>query len=400
MKIAHFEAFSGLSGDMVLGALVDAGVSLSFLRRELRKIPVNGYRLSAKKVMRRGIAATKVDVHITKHAQPARTWKDVHKLIRSSRLSADIQQKGLRIFKLLFQAEAKVHGVSLNGAHLHELAAVDCIVDIFGAVIGLDRLGIERLSVSPINMGSGTVKTAHGVLPVPAPATAELIRKFAAYESDVPFELTTPTGAAIIAGLSAGSGHLPVCFPLCIAYGAGNKDIESQPNVLRLTLAHTECAMPNADETTETVIIEANIDDMNPQLYEDVMDKLFHTGALDVWLEQVIMKKSRPGTKVCVLAEKHLITALAEIFFTNSTTLGIRIHPVHRIVLERTVTSIKLRQGSIRVKIGRLADTVMNTSFEYADLKELSQKTGTPIKQLTAEAYRVLPKRSIPLKKS
>ncbi|HSW64130.1 MAG TPA: nickel pincer cofactor biosynthesis protein LarC [Dissulfurispiraceae bacterium] len=391
MKIAHLDAFSGLSGDMLLGVLVDAGVSLASLRRELKKIPIDGYSLSAKKVMRHGITATKVDVHLTKLAHPARTWKDICRLIKSSAVSPDLQQKGLHVFELLFQAEAKVHGMPFEHAHLHELSAVDCIVDIFGSIIGLHMLGVERLSVSPINMGSGTVKTAHGILPVPAPATAELLKGFAAYGSDVPCELTTPTGAAILNGLSAISGPMPVSIPFRTAYGAGNKDLQTQPNVLRLMLAHTHGSVLRAEEPAETMVLETNIDDMNPQIFDDVMDKLLDAGALDVWLEQVIMKKSRPAAKICILADGGMIAKLAEILFINSTTLGVRVYPVGRIVLDRTITSIRLPYGTIRAKVGRRGDAVMNTSFEYADLKVLSGKTGIPIKKITADALRAFP---------
>ena len=252
-------------------------------------------------------------------------------------------------------------------------------------------LGVERLSVSPINMGSGTVKTAHGILPVPAPATAELLKSFAAYGSDVPYELTTPTGAALLNGLSAISGPMPVSIPLRTAYGAGSVDLQTQPNVLRLTLAHTLGSALQPHETAETMVMETNIDDMNPQIFDDVMDKLLEAGALDVWLEQVIMKKSRPATKICILARHGMIAKLAEILFRNSTTLGVRIYPVDRIVLDRTIASIRLPFGTIRAKVGRLGDDVMNTSFEYADLKALSGKTGIPIKQLAADALRAFP---------
>lgn len=390
MKIAYLNPFSGISGDMLLGALVDAGVPLAHLKKELKKIPVEGYRLAAEKVRRHGIAATKVDVHLTRHGHPARTWKDVQTLIRKSSLSPDIAARGLKIFEILFQAEAKVHGVAFEEAHLHELAAVDCIVDIFGAVIGLSRLGIEKIIVAPINLGSGMVRADHGMLPVPAPATAELLHGFVSYGSSVPFELTTPTGAAILAGLGAVSGPMPLCRPVATAHGAGNRDIDGQPNVLRLTCADSLQTADDIAPNTLTVLIETNIDDMNPQIYEDVMTKLFAAGALDVWLEQIVMKKSRPGTKLCVLADESMAAQMAERIFRETTSIGIRLYPAERILLDRTIETVRLPYGTVRIKTSRLGETVMNQSPEYDDLKALSGKTGAPIKQITSDVARAV----------
>jgi hypothetical protein len=390
MKIAYLDAFSGISGDMLLGALVDAGVPLAHLKRELKRIPVDGYRLTASPVRRHGIAATKVDVHLTKHSHPARTWNDVQQLIRQSSLPDNIASKGLRIFEILFQAEAKVHGVAFEKAHLHELAAVDCIVDIFGAVLGLTWLGIEQIFIAPINLGSGTVKTDHGILPVPAPATAELLKGFVAYGSLVPFELTTPTGASILAGLGAISAPMPPCRPITTAHGAGNRDLDGQPNVLRLTCAEALQSAADTAPGTLTMLIETNIDDMNPQIYEDVMAKLFAAGALDVWLEQIVMKKSRPGTKLCVLADESMTTKMADIVFRETTAIGIRFYPAERIMLDRTIETIRLPYGTARIKIARLGETVMNHAPEFDDLKTLSQKTGMPIKQITADIMRAV----------
>jgi hypothetical protein len=309
-------------------------------------------------------------------------------------LPENVREKGLRIFELLFQAEAKVHGVSLDRAHLHELAAVDCIVDIFGTVIGLEYLGVKRLTVSPVNTGSGAVTTSHGMLPVPAPATAELLRGFAIYGSGIPFELTTPTGAAVLAGLAAESGPMPACIPERTAYGAGNRDLQSQPNVLRMTLAAVAEPASRPDNSRSAVVMETNIDDMNPQLFEDVMEKLFAGGALDVWLEQMIMKKSRPGTKLCVLAADADVTELAGIVFRNTTTLGVRLYQVERIMLDRSMLSLRLPQGTVRAKVGRLGEAIMNTSLEYSDLKDLSGRTGIPMKVLAADAIRALHSRT------
>src|SRR4030067_3686290 len=317
--IAYFDCSSGISGDMILGALVDAGLPPHKLKKSLSSLPIKGYKLSINSVKRAGFLATKVDVEIQGargKGQGARKWKDIEKIIRTSKLSDDIKQKGLSIFKRLFEAEAKVHGERFDRIHLHELGAIDCIIDIFGTLIGIDILGIKKIYSSPLNLGSGTVKTGHGILPVPAPATAELLKNVPVYSSDINFEVTTPTGAVLISMLADGFGLMPNIQVSKIGTGAGSKAFKKQPNVLRLFIGqdteHRKQITDNSplsplslrgDERGVTVI-ETNIDDMNPQVYEYVMEKLFKSGALDVFLTQVIMKKGRPGIKLTVLCNE------------------------------------------------------------------------------------------------
>jgi uncharacterized protein (TIGR00299 family) protein len=383
-RIAYFDCFSGISGDMCLGALVDAGADINLIKKELEKIPVAGFCLSHKKVLRNGISSTKVDVIIKAEGKrlkaEGKKWKDIEEIIKTSSLSEKIKQKGLHIFKKLFEAEAKVHGEMFEKVHLHELGGIDCIVDIFGTLIGLDILGIKKIYVSSINLGSGSVKTEHGILPVPAPATAELLKGYPVYSSDIPFELTTPTGAAIIAGTGAGYSQVPVMITENIGYGAGNKDIKNMPNILRIIIGRKP-AGKSADGNA--AVIETNIDDMNPQIYETVMDKLFKAGANDVFLENIIMKKSRPAVKLTVIANEKDVDLIADIIFKETTTIGLRFYTVARKTLSREIKKVKTEYGNLRVKISRLNGDIVNISPEYEDLKAISEKTGLPIKKLT-----------------
>lgn len=383
IKIAYFDCFAGISGDMCLGAVVDAGVDINLIKKELQKIPVKGFRLSHKKVLRSGISATKVDVilkgsMVKGRRSKATKWKDIEKVIQTSRLSEKIKQKGLDVFKKIFEAEARVHGEPFDNVHLHELGGIDCIVDIFGTIIGLDILGIEKIYASPINLGSGSVKIEHGLLPVPAPATAELLKGYTVFSSGIPFELTTPTGAAIISGLNAEGSAFPRLVTEKIGYGAGNKDIEGVPNALRLFIGKEA----GSEIIDSVAVIETNIDDMNPQIYDDVIEKLFRAGALDVFIENIIMKKCRPSVKLTVIADKKDIDLLADIIFKETTSIGLRFYDVKRKILNREVRHIKTEYGDVRLKIAQLNGKIANISPEYEDLKALSMKTHIPIKEL------------------
>jgi len=384
-KIAYLDCFSGISGDMCLGAFVDAGVDLDGISLELRKLPVSNYRLTSKKVIRRGIDSTKVDVIIDEKGfsdAGGRKWADIVEIISSSKLSSFIKDRGLSIFRMLFEAEAKVHGEPYEHAHLHELGAVDCLVDVFGTLIAIDMMEIERFYVSHINLGSGFVNTSHGILPVPAPATIELLRSYPIYSSGIPFELTTPTGAAIISGINATPSPLPLCKIEKVGYGAGNKDIEKMPNVLRILVGQEDSEKHPALQDDTVMIIETNIDDMNPQVYEDVMDRLFSAGALDVALENIIMKKGRPAIKLTVMALERDFESLSEILFRNTTTIGLRYYTVHRKTLNREIKTIRTRLGDIRIKISRIADTIVNIMPEYDDIKTLSMDMNMPVKKI------------------
>lgn len=374
---------------MCLGALVDAGVSIEDIGLLLRRIPVRQYHLRTKKVSRSGVAAVKVDVVLDRgYKASAVKWKDITAIIKKAKLDENIRAQGLQVFKKLFEAEAKVHGQKVEEVHLHELGGTDCMVDIFGTLIGLDLLGVHKIYTSPVNLGSGTVKCGHGALPVPAPATAELLKGFPVYASGVPFELATPTGAAILAGLEAETGPVPSMSAERIGYGAGNRDIEHMPNALRVFIgeaAETDSPLLRASSDTDVIVIETNIDDMNPQLYEDVIDKLFAAGALDVFLENIIMKKGRPAVKLTVIADERKREYLTSLIFNETTTIGLRFYSAGRRVLDREIRKIKTLYGEVRIKIARLEGAVINISPEYTDLKALSKKTGQPIKRISEE---------------
>lgn len=385
-KTAYFDCFAGISGDMCLGALVDAGVRLSDIEKELKRLPIKNYSLKSRKVLRNGISATKVDVIIKAEGKRQKTkgkkWKDIEKIIKTSQLSEKIKQKGLQIFKKLFEAEARVHGEPFDKVHLHELGGIDCLVDIFGALIGLDILGIEKIYVSSINLGSGSVKTEHGILPVPAPATAELLKGYPVYSSEIPFELTTPTGAAIISGINADPYSLSKITIEKIGYGAGNKDIVNMSNTLRILIGKKA----NAGGSEEFVtVIETNIDDMNPQFYEHVMERLLKAGALDVFLENIIMKKGRPAVKLTVISEEGNIDKLSSILFQETTTIGLRFYKAHRKTLDREIKKIKTKYGDMRIKVSTSKDNIVNISPEYEDLKAIAKKTKIPIKKIAEE---------------
>ena len=372
---------------MTLGALVDAGVSLKELERRLSLIPVQGYKLKAGKVKRAGISATKVDVELQLSAvsaclpdrqgqQSAKRWKDVEKIIKTSKLPKQIKDKGLSIFKRLFETEAKVHGGRFDTIHLHELGAVDCIVDIFGTLIGLDILGIKKIYASPLNLGSGTIKTEHGIMPVPAPASVELLKGVPVYSSDIKFELTTPTGAVLISSLACGFGPLPEMNVTKTGCGAGNKNFKDRPNILRLIIGD-ELKKKNADD--EIAVIETNIDDMNPEVYEYVMDKLFKAGALDVFLTQIIMKKGRPAVKLTVLCEEGKKDKMISIILKETTSIGLRFYNAGRKVLQREIKSVKTKYGVIRVKESRLNDEIVKVSPEYEECRKIAKKHGIPL---------------------
>jgi len=392
LKIAYFDCSSGISGDMCLGALVDAGVPVKKLEHELGKLRVKGYKLISKKVKRAGFRATKINVQQSavsrlgrlaeESSHPsAKKWKDVERIIRTSSLSEEIKQKGLSIFRRLFTAEAKVHGETFNTAHLHELGAVDCMVDIFGTVIGLKLLGIEKVYSSGVNTGGGFVRTKHGILPVPAPATAELLKGIPVYSDGINYELTTPTGAVILKEISSSFGTIPDMVIEKIGIGAGNKDFRDKPNVLRILIGQgKEQSAENREQ--KVAVIETTIDDMNPQIYEYVMERLFKAGALDVYLTQLIMKKGRPGIKLTVLCNSKEKEKMMKIIFEETTTIGLRFYEADRQTLKREIKEINTALGRVKVKISKLGSRIIKTTPEYEDCKKLAKKLKMPLTEV------------------
>ncbi|MDA8084023.1 MAG: nickel pincer cofactor biosynthesis protein LarC [Nitrospiraceae bacterium] len=377
MKIAYFDCFSGISGDMCLGALVDAGVPPEALRRELKKIPVSGYALSSRKVVRCGISATKVDVGLDRTDRAARTWKDIEKIIAGSSLSPSIKKRGTAIFRTLFEAEARVHGRPYTKIHLHELGAVDCIVDIFGTLIGLEMLGVSEVYASPVNVGGGTLRTCHGILPAPAPAAMELLKGTPVYAQGEPFEKTTPTGAVLITSLSRSFGGLPAMIPETAGNGAGDKDPETMPNIVRLIIGNA-AASPGEEGV---FVIETNIDDMNPQIYEYVSELLFDAGALDVYLTQIMMKKMRPAVRLSVLCRRNELQTLADIILRETSSIGIRFFEASRIVMERETGEVRTSFGKTGVKFARYGST-SKVIPEYEDCRRIAREKGLPLSRV------------------
>jgi uncharacterized protein (TIGR00299 family) protein len=374
MRIAYLDCFSGVSGDMLLGALIDAGLSADELRGDLAQLSLADYELRAERVTKRGIAATKVTVE-TGHSHAHRGLHDVLDIIAGADLPEPVKEMAARIFTRLGEAEAKVHGTTVEQVHFHEVGAVDAIVDVVGACCGLHRLGIAEVYASALPLGGGWVESAHGRLPVPAPATAELLRDVPAYGGPVEAELVTPTGAAIVSTVGRRFGAMPPMTVKAIGWGAGGRDLP-HPNVLRLFVGEAAAALPEQRLT----VIETNLDDMNPELFDHLMERLFAAGALDVFYTPIVMKKSRPGTLVSVLAEPGLVSVMNDLLFRETTTLGVRVMEVARRCLDREWREVETRYGRVRVKTGLMGMEVVTSAPEYEDCKRLAREQGVPVK--------------------
>lgn len=382
MKIAYFDCFSGISGDMILGALADLGNDFSFIKKELKKLDLKGYSLSHKKVKRGVIETTRVDVKVTEKSSSKRNLKSIISIIKNSGLAEKIKNDSIKIFRRLAEAEATVHGTTINKVHFHEVGAIDSIVDIVGSVIGIHHLNISKIVSSSINIGSGFVKCDHGTLPVPAPAVVEMLRGVPCFSSGIRQELTTPTGAAVIATLANEFGSLPELKTDRVGYGAGGKNLKEMPNALRIILG--ELSIAN-ELKKEIFVLETNIDDMNPEFYDVVMEKLFQAGAVDVFLTPIIMKKNRPATKLSVLTQQQNVEMLANEVLKNTTSFGIRFYPVERVMLEREFQEIETVLGKVKVKIGKRDGEICHISPEYEHCKKISREQGIPIKKVYEE---------------
>jgi hypothetical protein len=376
MKICYLDAFSGISGDMTVGALIDAGADGSAVTQMLEALGT-GAAFRVEKTTRRGIAASKF--HVTGgESKGHRHLKDILERIAKSGLPGAVKQNASAVFQRLGEAEAKVHGIPLAQVHFHEVGAADSICDIVGACAAFDLLGVHTIHSSPLNVGSGTVSTEHGVLPVPAPATAELLKDKPIYARGPSVELTTPTGAAIAVTLAADFGALPAMRVNATGYGAGDKDFSEHANVLRVLIGEPS----GAEEATTVAILEANIDDASPQVLGYAMERLLEAGALDVTLESLLMKKNRPGMLLRVIARPEDREALAQMIFAETTTLGLRIYSAERRVKARRVAEVETRHGTVRIKIAE------NGSFapEYEDCRRIARETGLPLKEILAGA--------------
>jgi pyridinium-3,5-bisthiocarboxylic acid mononucleotide nickel chelatase len=386
MKYAYFDCFSGISGDMTLGALLDAGVPIDHLRAELQLLNLPGWQLATEKVWKNGMAATYAKVR-AQDTTSHRSLSTILDIIEKSNLSPNIKDRASAIFKKLGEAEAAVHDVPLEKIHFHEVGAVDAIIDIVGACIGFAALGIESFACSPLNVGGGTAKMAHGVLPVPAPATARLLLGKPTYSNGVQKELVTPTGAAIVATLCSHFGPQPPMTVSAIGYGAGAADLEGQPNVLRLMVGEAAEKRPAADSESIRVL-EANLDDMNPQIYGYFLEKALAAGALDVFATPVQMKKNRPGMLVTVLCKPDDESKFHEMLFAETTTLGVRTYSAERRVLARQWETVHTAFGEIRIKVARLNGHIRQASPEFEDCRKLAEAKNVPLQRVMDEAMR------------
>ena len=386
MKLAYFDCFSGISGDMTLGALVDAGCRLELLRDGLNGLQVPGWSLSSEKVWKNGMAATFVGV-TTEDQTKHRSFAAILEILDKSRLSDTVRKNAAAIFRGLGEAEASVHDVPLEKIHFHEVGAVDAIVDIVGACIGFEALGIRKFACSPVNVGGGTAKMAHGVLPVPAPATAKLLQGRPTYSNGVQRELVTPTGAAIVATLCDQFGPQPPMSVSAIGYGAGSADLAGQPNVLRIMLGETaEKVALGFDE--EISVIEANLDDMNPQIYGYFLEKALASGALDVYTTPVQMKKNRPGTLLTLLCKPQDTNALISLVFAETTTFGARTYSAQRRTLPRESVNVHTKFGDVRIKLSRVNGSIRHVAPEYEDCRKLATEKNVPLHEVIDEAVR------------
>jgi len=440
MRIAYLECFSGMSGDMFLGALVDAGVAPQTLEATVAALNV-GARLEISRVVRSGISAAKVDVwvdgekdlpreeywqqrrrrhghehthdshhehehqHSHAHAgeisRAATTTRDKHEhfhgrglteirqIISAAAISQNAKKTAISIFETLGRAEGKIHNTSIDGVHFHEVGAVDALVDIVCAAVGAEALGVEEIVCSPLNVGGGMVECAHGTFPVPAPATVELLANAPVYSSGIQAELVTPTGAAIVKTLAARFGAFPEMKIDRSGYGAGSRDFPGHPNVLRLTIGERVSKALAANTASEMItVLEANIDDLNPQVFGYVMDRLFNEGALDAFGVPVQMKKNRPGMLLTVLCKPEDASKLTQLIFTETTTLGVRRREENRRTLARRWENVETQWGAVRIKIASMNGTITNYAPEYEDCRRIATEHHVPLKTVMQEAAR------------
>jgi uncharacterized protein (TIGR00299 family) protein len=382
-RVVYFDCPSGAAGDMIMAALVDAGVSFEALRAELRKLPLPGWELVRREVKKGAFRATKIDVAIDPAAHPhERTLGDIQAIVDASPLPSAVKERAGRIFGRLADAEARVHGTTREAVHFHEVGAVDAIVDVTGGVLGLALLGAEAVYVSALPLGGGFVAGAHGRMPVPAPGTAELLRGFPVVDTGVRAELVTPTGAAILTTLAEPATRIPPMIVRAIGYGAGTMDLPGTPNVLRCFVGEA-----TGDAAAETIVqLETTIDDMSPQLYEPLMDRLLEAGAVDVFLTPVIMKRSRPGTVLTALCPRARLETLTRLVFEETSTIGVRWTEWARTTLPRETVSLATTYGELAFKVSRLEGRIVTVTPEFAEVARVARAKGLPVREVLDQA--------------
>ena len=384
MKTLYFDCFAGASGDMILGAMVAAGVDPGFLREQLSLLRVSGFSIDFETVNRSGLSATYARVE-TAHEHKHRSLADIKEIIRGSDLASAVKERAVQIFTRLAEAEARVHNEPIDYVHFHEVGALDAIVDVVGAAICFDALQIERFVCSPLHVGSGMVKMAHGQFPIPPPAVTELLKGVPFYATEITGELLTPTGAAIITTVCSEYGPIPKMTTETTGYGAGTREYQDFPNVLRVMLGETE----STSATDERLwMLETNLDDASPQIIGHVMDRVLELGVLDCFLTPVQMKKNRPGVLLSVLCGRDEKSAVMKLLFTETTTLGVRSYEVTRRALQRSVVRVETQYGPIDVKVAHLDGRVVNEMPEFEQCREAAAKANVPLK-IVEDAVRV-----------
>lgn len=403
MKILYFDCFAGAAGDMILGALVDAGLPFDELKRALGSLAVDGWDVSVDRVIKTGVTATKFRViehagvsagshaHSHSHSEPHshghHTLVEIEAAIRRSALSDAGKTRAIAMFYRLAEAEAAIHGMPIDQVHLHEVGAIDSIIDIVGAVFAIEWFKADRVVVSPLNVGGGMVRSAHGVFPVPAPATVALLKDAPVYSSGIQVELLTPTGALILTEYAAAFGPVPAMRVTGVGYGAGDRDLPETPNVVRVLVGDADDAKL-AHRSHNVVVLECEIDDMNPQIFGHLMDRLYAAGALEVFYSAVQMKKNRPGTLMTIVARPGDRETLSEIVFRESTTIGVRYQEMSRDCLDREMVSVVTPVGLVRFKVARRGGEIVNAQPEFEDLAKLAAERSIPIKEIQALAQK------------
>jgi len=383
MRTIYLDAFAGISGDMMLGALVDLGTPLQLLKETASRLGLSEVEISATRTERKGIGAVKVHVRAPERGI-VRTYAHIKGLIAKGRLPDAVKEKSQKVFSLLAQAESRIHSRNIDQVHFHELGSADTLVDVVGTAAALEHLGVEELLCSPLPLGTGMIKTSHGIYPVPAPAVTEILKDVPVYSSGIPTEIVTPTGAAIVAALASDFCLLPPMRVHAVGYGAGDRDLEI-PNVLRAFLGERELAA-RGRARERRLVLSTNIDDMSPELYPYVMEKLFEAGAEDVWLYPIQMKKSRPAVTLCVLLPPYREEEIKEVVFAETKTLGVRITEVDKEYLDREILEVDTPFGRVKVKLARQQGKPVNIAPEYEDCRRAAVKHGVPLKDVYAAA--------------
>lgn len=376
---------------MILGALIDLGVDGQSLIDEIAKLNISGYKIDVSRVDRSGINATKAGVEVP-HEHAHRHLHHIEKIINESSLSDGVKTRALKIFTRLAESEAKVHGTDVKKVHFHEVGAMDAIIDVVGACIGFEMLGIEKFACSKIHVGSGFVKMAHGKFPVPPPAVAELLKDVPIYSTEIEGELITPTGAAIISTICEDFGTIPEMKVERTSYGAGTREYKDFPNVLRLMLGEVQ-SLPDTNHRPTTdylLLLETNIDDISPQVLGFVMERAFETGALDCWFTAIQMKKNRPATQVSVLCRPDDKEIFLELIYTETSTLGVRVSKVERNCLAREIVKVETKYGAVDVKVARFEERIVNAKPEYDQIQEIAVRSKTPLREVEKEVLEKL----------